>query len=498
MAWTNLPLIDASVAAYVKSGNNFTLTIISNNIETIRGAIIKVTNIATGFSALTSQYYGATVSLTKTIGATKYYTMQIPYSAFTAAPIAGDSYQFSVRLSNTAISTTTVINDAWFDTQADKISAWSPATLLHWIDNPTILCSAFTSYGAIKTKLTGTFAATYDKLKQYSINNQIIYPKQTNVFDYAFTANGATVTLKYITEKGYQGSVSIPVVSESFTTDGSARIDACTAVISGDYCTITYTVKNKLTAKNNASIYIAKASSKDNYATWEVIYNSAATTLPVTDPVTTETAISGNTIDRFIEPGIAYKYKAYAVWTAGNVNYVTTAVESNVASYYLDDILLTDGDKTLYIQYNPEVTGFKHNIVESITPTLGGEYPIIKRNAKQKYKSFTLGGLISFYMNGTNTDFLNGYQEDNYVFDDATKELIKERVFRDAVIEFLLANDVKLFKSGPEGMMLVKLTNVSFSSNKTLGRNIYSFSAQATEIADCTFENYKKYIRQEA
>jgi hypothetical protein len=69
------------------------------------------------------------------------------------------------------------------------------------------------------------------------------------------------------------------------------------------------------------------------------------------------------------------------------------------------------------------------------------------------------------------------------------KEIILERYFREAVVDFLSDNTIKLFKSTPEGAMLVRLTDLSLSSEKALGRNIYSFTASATEVAEFNLEN---------
>ena len=41
--------------------------------------------------------------------------------------------------------------------------------------------------------------------------------------------------------------------------------------------------------------------------------------------------------------------------------------------------------------------------------------------------------------------------------------------------------------------MIVYLSNVSFTPNKQLGRNIYDFSATATEVCEYSYENLKHY-----
>jgi hypothetical protein len=50
-----------------------------------------------------------------------------------------------------------------------------------------------------------------------------------------------------------------------------------------------------------------------------------------------------------------------------------------------------------------------------------------------------------------------------------------------------------LFRSVTEGNILVKLTDINFTPNATLGRRIYSFTATATEIDEANIKNYDKY-----
>ena len=54
---------------------------------------------------------------------------------------------------------------------------------------------------------------------------------------------------------------------------------------------------------------------------------------------------------------------------------------------------------------------------------------------------------------------------------------------------FLYKDNIKLFKSTPEGNKLVKIMNVNLTPETGLGRYIYSFSCDAVEIADPTTEN---------
>ena len=74
-----------------------------------------------------------------------------------------------------------------------------------------------------------------------------------------------------------------------------------------------------------------------------------------------------------------------------------------------------------------------------------------------------------------------------------TYDYVKERIFREKVMEFLIDDKPKLFKSTTEGNVLVRLTNINFSPNQSLSRMIYSFSATATEIGEASQKNLEKY-----
>ena len=64
-----------------------------------------------------------------------------------------------------------------------------------------------------------------------------------------------------------------------------------------------------------------------------------------------------------------------------------------------------------------------------------------------------------------------------------------ERKFRELVIDFLYKHNVKLFRSATEGNILVKLMDINFTPNSTLGRRIYSFTATAYEVDEATIKN---------
>lgn len=189
---------------------------------------------------------------------------------------------------------------------------------------------------------------------------------------------------------------------------------------------------------------------------------------------------------------IGTKYCVQLNYTENGQAYRSEAFIELSAPFYFEDIYLIDGEKSLTIKYNPELTNLKWNYTDTTTSTLGGEYPIIRRNGHQKYRTFTIGGLIAYGME--NNSFLNPPEIEKFTYlDKYYQEALVEKLFRDKVLNFLQNGKVKLFKSLPEGNMLIRLSNITLTSNKILDRNIYSFTAQATEIAEATSENCLKY-----
>lgn len=252
--------------------------------------------------------------------------------------------------------------------------------------------------------------------------------------------------------------------------------------------------------------------------------------------------------DASVEPGVFYKYRMrFKIWDANNNRYTyatdrMNGIEENKKKYvetadsdilFVEDIFLATRDLTLKIKYNPDITSFKRNVVDAITPTLGSPYPFVRRNGAQIYRTFNLGGLISYNSEIHNpsdwsfdsTNTVNNQIENNEFFESLfinkagkntidtqrydllekrgkitseQRRVMYEKAFRDMVIDFLYDDHIVLFKSQQEGNIFIRLSNVSFTPNKTLERNIYSFTATATEVLETSPENYLTYFSPEA
>ena len=162
----------------------------------------------------------------------------------------------------------------------------------------------------------------------------------------------------------------------------------------------------------------------------------------------------------------------------------------------MSSIFLTEGERTLEIKYNPQITGYKHIVSEQIIQTLGSKYPFIRRNSVVNFRQFTIQGLLSIqseetkdgvykgrFLKEKSDDYPNGLAGQSIAMD-IQSSISHEKVFRDEVIAFLMDGQPKTFSSTTEGNFQCYLTNISFTPNTQLGRRIYTLSAQVNEIGE--------------
>lgn len=97
--------------------------------------------------------------------------------------------------------------------------------------------------------------------------------------------------------------------------------------------------------------------------------------------------------DFTVEQGETYRYCVRQFNVSG---LYSDRVYSNEVYADFEDAFLFDGERQLKIRYNPKVSSFKNDILESKTDTIGSKYPFIFRNGHVNYKEFPLSGLISY------------------------------------------------------------------------------------------------------
>ena len=239
---------------------------------------------------------------------------------------------------------------------------------------------------------------------------------------------------------------------------------------------------------------IRRGSDKDDFQVWDTIYTKTLT--EATQTVSFD--------DFTIESGILYKYELNFIDPDNNETY--SMIVGPIISVF-DHAFLTGEGTQLCVKFNPNISSLKTNVGDAIITTLGGQYPYIRRNGNMHYKSFSLTGTIAYEMDaqhqfatrssiyGEWISVYGSYFVNRYI--NQRNDRVTQRKFRELVTAYLEDDVPKIFRSTPEGNILVRLTDVSLTPKNELGRMIYDFSCTATEIGDPSIENYKMYKIQD-
>lgn len=237
----------------------------------------------------------------------------------------------------------------------------------------------------------------------------------------------------------------------------------------------------------NGKFILSRASSKDNFISWNEIMRFTITGM-------TKKEIWK---DFTIEYGIRYQYAIFMVDDKGN--YSTKAVSDIILADF-EDMFLFDGDKQLKIRFNPKISNFKNVRQEQKTDTIGGKYPYIFRNGQIDYKEFAISGLIS-HLTDSDGYFEKALAQTKYNASNSfsiggvysnqlnTENFSMEKDFKLIVLDWLTNGKTKLFRSPAEGNYIVRLINVSLTPTDSLSRMLHTFNCTAYEIKEYTHKN---------
>ena len=445
-------------------------------------------------------------------------------------------YKIQVRLTGINAEAYDKTKEAtWINNNLNNFSEWSTVCLIRAIATPTLQLHKVSDAGVLSAanivgKLTFSNSAEKESIYAYKVlvkkNSNIIedsgfiYPEPTKEreLNYTFKTNvigeGFSAQLYVATKNGYIIKNTYPInIKADSGTDLGAEIYSVTPDEENGLMQIIVNVTAESGISNN-KIILKRASSLNDFNTWD--------DLLIYDP--NEETLAKNTHfvfnDLSIQSGIWYKY---AIQGEDKTNKTRTAIvydtTENIAVF--EHMFLVAEGQQLKIKYNPTVSTYKRNIQESQTTTLGAQFPFIRRNGNMDYYQLSVSGMISaisdedeikvIYQNGKETNvenisrgrlfgskaFIYGGEHQaelygNYnLSENISKynDIIYEKMFRDKVIDFLYKDNVKLFKSTPEGNRLVKIMNVNLTPETGLGRYIYSFSCDAIEIAEPSVDN---------
>ncbi len=447
-------------------------------------------------------------------------------------------YKLQIRLISREFGETPTISN--LDSKLQYLTEWSTICVITFVDAPQLnLINNLTkeeecidlvgslSYAAtdVKDYLTG-YKITLKEDDEILVQQDSYVAPNNGQINYHFTNNFYSdstyeLSIEYITKYKYHEIVT-KTFSPSRTLSNFIEFELLENVEEGAIL-----IKPDVSTLVDGWYYIRRSSAEDNFSYCDdlalIAYDNkelvsfsyrpfAGSGLSVMSYPSKE--LSQQNIDCFVDKtvksGVTYRYylqQAKKV-TTDDLSYQFQRVESTdwQERYVIfDKTFLLANNQQLSIEFDENLSGYKRNVLDNKTETLGSKYPYIRRNGMVDYKQITISGLISF-LSDANEMFVTKDELKKYTlgldnFDFYRKEyditdhndVILERAFREKVLEFLYADDVKLFRSSPEGNMLVRLTNISLTPKQELGRMIYSFSCTAYEIADDTIENYDKY-----
>ena len=378
---------------------------------------------------------------------------------------------------------------AWINNNSDYISHWSNTQVTICADSYTpapILTASIDSVrltdntkdGIVTDYISsaiftiaygGKIIATSPRV--YATDNSISWrPNLTG-----YEGKTLTSTSTYTTNLGTVGTCSTDFSVPEPVVNSNMRV---TVTLSGTDGALQINATNVAGSSTNPICLERKCQEKNE--AWERIYTKTSSSSTFTYK------------DYTYDSSHSYQYRVYREKDLAS----SGAGISSIVYAPLEDMQLMNNQGSLVIKFNPQLTGMKYSVTDAILNPLGAQYPIVRRNGAQNYRTFTLGGLISYETEaGANAlSLLNTANIQSLTFASAADEqYYKERIFRERVLQFLHDDTVKLLRTPSEGNMLVRLTNVSLTPNQQLGNMLYTFSATCTEIAAPTEDNYKKY-----
>lgn len=349
------------------------------------------------------------------------------------------------------------------------------------------------------------YSYQFDIYKEIDEKNCSLFESSGELFEIKYDSN--KTELKYKVKHLYEPGVSYKFVCSVKTINGyMSKCELKNTTPIKDYISVeNENIKklivetdlangcNKIDIQNlNGAKPIALIRRK-NGSLAEILYNGF---------VSNKTGQTYRYYDFSIEQGIEYEYNIY--WITEHGELYTLQMPKKIKNNF-EDIFISDGERQLCVRYNPKVSSFKENILESKMDTIGGRFPFILRNGNSRFKEFSIGGLLSYHMDNDNL-FMNNFSR-NTPTRTSTKatesnvnefiqntnlseyNVMTERQFKLEALSWLNNGKPKLFRSPTEGNYIVRLMNISLSPEDTLGRMLHSFQATAYEVAELTEKN---------
>ena len=455
--------------------------------------------------------------------------------------VPGWFYKIQIRLSSVSYTGPGDDQQSWLSLHSSDFSEWSTVCIVKAIGDITIDITSFkctyTTNQSEEVSGSGssmTFVGNYscidttENLNNYRVklfnypknigdqpidDSGYIYNGGIDEFNYTFRINPEAGTTQYVVELEYNtinGFNEIIDINYSLVFRRLAPINVNMIILENDELGVLKGISNLGEEEDEGRVAIKLYNGSDDPFTGNVVIRrtSSRTKFEIWEDIKIF-QFNNQIIDSLdvwydytIESGVWYKYGIQAINKDNERSRLITL--NPIIRNFSFSYLLGENNQQLKLMFNNEMGSFSRQVMDSHIDTIGGKYPVFSRNAAVDYKVFPINGLISFYMDENNTftnkkiiyngnevaELYKNYNEEN---DITQYDYIYEREFRNLVSDFLYDGKPKLFKSPTEGNILIRITDVSMAPEQGLNRIIYSFSAQAYEIADNTIDNYKKY-----
>lgn len=237
------------------------------------------------------------------------------------------------------------------------------------------------------------------------------------------------------------------------------------------------------TEELNGNYVIVRSDEDTNYQIWDDVAYLTYVGKQVTDELVFT--------DYYIECGKRYKYAVQRKQTNNARSELLLPQDTSPHWVNFEYSYLCGQGTQIKLNFNGEVSSFKHTQLVGKMDTLGSIYPTIAYNGHAYYAEFPLFALVSAYMDEENLFMEKDFE---VLSTNPTAETVQiERKFRHKVETFLNDKQYKLFKTPTEAdkNIIVALTGATLSPQRSLNRMIYSFSTNAYEVAENTLSNLK-------
>ena len=294
-----------------------------------------------------------------------------------------------------------------------------------------------------------------------------------------------SVTFSIVSNNNYEATSKPYVFEVISTTSGQITNLAVTVDSTSIACIENAMIQVRLTSTEelNGNYVIVRSDEDTNYQIWDDV----AYLTYVGKQVTNELVFT----DYYIECGKRYKYAVQRKQTNNARSELLLPQDTSPHWVNFEYSYLCGQDTQIKLNFNSEVSSFKHTQLVGKMDTLGSTYPTIAYNGHAYYAEFPLSALVSAYMDEENLFMEKDFE---VLSTNPTAETVQiERKFRHKVETFLNNKQYKLFKTPTEAdkNIIVALTGATLSPQQSLNRMIYSFSTNAYEVAENTLSNLK-------